>query len=58
MKLQNAVYGLWYVSKVRGEPVCSKKKIKITSDAQEIKDSAVHYMAFLCWRCRARRNKK
>lgn len=35
-----------------------KKKKKITSGARERKDSAVHYMACLCWCCRARRNKK
>lgn len=28
MKLQNAIYGLWCVSKVRVEPVYSKKKKK------------------------------
>lgn len=28
------------------------------SGAQERKDSAFHYMACLCWCCRARRNKK
>lgn len=42
MKLQNAIYGVWCVSKVRVESVRSKKRIEITSGAQERKDSAVH----------------